>query len=143
MPTAPTPFSKGGRSSLRAWATNSNFRLLFVASTRYQPDATDIAIYNTFVQNRSKTGYEAISDSFKVMGSSNAVDARANTDTEASDTDVAIYWLNGVKVAHDYADFYDGSWDNTHSNGKPDKDEYGRTSRYLYPFVAIGSKQRK
>ena len=23
-----------------------------------------------------------------------------------------IYWLNGKKVADDYADFYDGTWDN-------------------------------
>ena len=47
-------------------------------------------IYNSFVQNRAKAGHTAISDScgslFKVMGS-----------TEASDTDAAIYWLNGVQ----------------------------------------------
>ena len=107
----------------------SRFRLLFVTSTRRLPNSTNIAVYNTFVQNRAKAGHAAISDScgnlFKVVGSTAAVNARVNTDTEASDADAAIYWLKGVKVADDYADFYDGSWDNTNSNGLPYKDEYG------------------
>ena len=107
----------------------SRFRLLFVTSTRRLPNSTNIAVYNTFVQNRAKAGHAAISDScgnlFKVVGSTATVNARVNTDTEASDADAAIYWLKGVKVADDYADFYDGSWDNTNSNGQPYKDEYG------------------
>ena len=111
---------------------NSNFRLLFVTSTTLPPESSDISVYNTYVQNRAKAGHAAISDScgnlFKVVGSTATVNARVNTDTEASDTDAAIYWLNGVKVADDYADFYDGSWDNIGSNGKPIKNEYGQTN---------------
>ena len=41
-------------------------------------------------------------------------DARLRTDTTWTETDrgVPIYWLNGARVADDYADFYDGSWEN-------------------------------
>ena len=41
-------------------------------------------------------------------------DARLRTDTTWTETDrgVPIYWLNGARVADDYADFYDGSWAN-------------------------------
>ena len=31
---------------------------------------------------------------------------------------VPIYWLDGDKVADDYEDFYDGSWDNKNGKGK-------------------------
>ena len=39
-------------------------------------------------------------------------DARQITDTtwDESDRGVPIYWLNGARVADDYADFYDGAW---------------------------------
>ena len=39
------------------------------------------------------------------------MNARANTCTQSSDTDAAVYWINGAKVADNYADLYDGSWD--------------------------------
>ena len=126
---------------------DSRFRLLFVTSDYLRPDSTDIAVYNTFVQNRAKAGHAAISDScgnlFKVVGSTATVNVRVNTDTEASDADAAIYWLKGVKVADDYADFYDGSWDNTDSSGKPYKNENGITDRsevFREAFVATGTE---
>ena len=94
-------------------AGNTKFRLLFVTSTTRDATATNIATYNTFVQTRAKAGHSAISDScgnlFKVLGSTSTVDARDNTSTTG--TGQAIYWLNGAKVADNYADFYDGSWD--------------------------------
>ena len=49
------------------------------------------------------------SSQFRVVGSTAAVDARDNTNTTG--TGVPIYWLNGGKVADNYADFYDGSWE--------------------------------
>ena len=41
------------------------------------------------------------------------VDARVATNTTWTDSDrgVPIYWVGGSKVADDYADFYDGDWD--------------------------------
>ncbi len=94
-------------------AVNTNFRLLFITSTKRDATATAIATYNTFVQTQAKAGHSAISDSygnlFKVLGSTSAVNTRDNTSTTG--TGETIYWLNGAKVADNYADFYDGSWD--------------------------------
>ena len=96
-------------------ARGANFRLLFVTSTQHQARSGDIASYNTIVQTRAKAGHSAITDScgnrFRIVGSTSTVSARANTDTESTDTDAPIYWLNGAKVADNHADFYDGSWD--------------------------------
>ena len=93
------------------------FRLIFATSTTRNATSTDIADYNTFVQNAAAAGHTAIrsySAGFRVVGCTASVDARNNTSTThtSTDTGVPIYWLNGAKVADDYADFYDGSWDN-------------------------------
>ena len=98
-------------------AVGKKFRLLFVTSTKHKANKKNIAHYNNLVQTRAKAGHEQITDScgnqFKVLGSTDAVDARNNTSTTG--TGEAIYWLKpggGNKVADNYADFYDGSWDN-------------------------------
>ncbi len=94
-------------------SSGDNFRLLFLTSATRNASATGIGTYNTFVQTRAKAGHSAITDScgdqFKVVGSTSSVDARDNTSTTG--TGEAIYWLNGAKVADNYADFYDRSWD--------------------------------
>ena len=129
-----------------------SFRLLFVTSTRRNASATDIATYNMFVQTRAKAGHSAITDScgnqFKVVGSTSAVDARDNTSTKTGPGE-AIYWLSGAKVADNYSDFYDGSWDSyagkteaganytgnnfiytgTNQNGAKSSDPLGKTGR--------------
>ena len=91
------------------------FRLLFMSSTQRTASSTDIADYNTHVQTAAKAGHAAISDAcgdlFKAVASTSAVDARANTDTESTDTAASVWWLGGAKAADDYADFYDGGWD--------------------------------
>ena len=92
------------------------FRLLFITSTTRDATSTDISDYNSFVQARAAAGYGAIrsfSSGFMVVGSTASVDARDNTSTTytSSDKGVPIYWLNGNKLADDYEDFYDGSWD--------------------------------
>ena len=75
-----------------------------------------------------------------MVGCTAAVDARDNTATTYTTTDkgVPIYWLNGAKAADNYADFYDGSWDDEVN----DKNESGtngarhlRESRQLRPFT--------
>ena len=94
-----------------------SFRLLFVTSTQRDAQSADIADYNAFVQASAKAGHSAITDDmgdqFKVRGSTATVDARDNTGTTGPG--VPIYWLNGERVADDYPDFYDGSWDSTES----------------------------
>ena len=90
------------------------FRLLFVTNTGHSPTSTDIADYNTYVQGQAAAGHADIQDYsswFRVLGSTATTAARDNTETTSSDTAAAIYWLNGAKVADDYVDFYDQSWD--------------------------------
>ena len=95
-------------------ASGGKFRLLFVTSNRRDARSTNIAHYNSFVQARAANGHAAIQNygkGFRVLGSTSAVNARANTCSRSSDTDAAVYWLNGTKVADNYGDMYDGSWD--------------------------------
>ncbi len=90
------------------------FRLLFVTSSRRNAESSNIAHYNSFVQSAAGIGHTAIRPyraQFKVVGSTASVHARDNTATTG--TGVPIYWLNGAKVADDYADFYDDSWDSS------------------------------
>ena len=44
----------------------------------------------------------------------------------SSDKGVPIYWLGGAKVADQYQDFYDGSWDN--ASNTHDRNELGINS---------------
>ena len=89
-----------------------SFRLLFIGSNGRDASSSDIAVYNTFIQNLAAAGHadiQAHSATFRMLGSTEAVDARDNTGTTG--TGVPIYWLGGAKVADDYADLYDGDWD--------------------------------
>ena len=93
------------------------FRLLFQTSTKRDATSTDIADYNEHVQNAANgsgasVAIKEFARGVKVVGCTATVNARANTDSEASDLDAPIYWLNGVKIANDYADFYDNTWQN-------------------------------
>ena len=102
------------------------FRLLFKTSTSRNATSTDIADYNTFVQQAAAGGHGEIrkyAALFRAVGCTSAVSARANTDSEATDEDAKIFWLNGARLADDYADFYDGTWD-TRSDGN-ERDETG------------------
>ena len=86
------------------------------------------------------TDIQAYSDSFKAVGCTASVDARNNTSSTytSSNTGLPIYWINGLKVADNYQDFYDGSWD-AESNSQ-DKNELGNngpntTNSGNYPFT--------
>ena len=107
------------------------FRLLFLSSTTRNATSSDIADYNTFIQNRAAAGHtdiQAYSNGFKVVGCTEDDDARDNTGTTftSSDKGVPIYWLGGTKVADEYQDFYDGRWDN--ASNTHDRDELGINS---------------
>ena len=103
-------------------AAGSQFRLIFLSSTKRNGSPTAISNYNTFVQGRAAAGHTDIrthSAGFKAVVCTAAADARDNTRTTG--TGVPIYWLNGTKVADNYGDFYDGSWDDEAN----DKNEFG------------------
>ena len=95
------------------------FRLIFLSSDKRKATSLDIADYNTFVQDLAAAGHTGIrpyADGFNVVGCTASmpgfpagVNARDNTGTTG--TGVPIYWLKGNRVANNYADFYDGSWD--------------------------------
>ena len=95
------------------------FRLIFLSSTKRKATSLDIADYNTFIRDLTSEGHTGIqryADAFNVVGCTASmpgfpagVNARDNTGTTG--TGVPIYWLKGNKVADNYQDFYDGSWD--------------------------------
>ena len=95
----------------------TRFRLLAITTVTTGAQSQDIETYNTtFKNNVAQQGHSAIrpyADGFTVVGSTKHTAAIDNTDTNHEDSDrgLPIYYLNGDKVADDYADFYDGSWD--------------------------------
>ena len=74
-------------------AAGTQFRLLFLSSTRRNASSTDIATYNTFIQGRAAAGHtdiRAYSAGFRVVGCTAAVDARDNTKTTYTTTDKGV-----------------------------------------------------
>ena len=111
---------------------DGRFRLLFVTLTKHRSVSTNIADYNSLVQGRAAAGHASIrrySAGFRVLGSTQSVNARANTCSRSSDTDAAVYWLNGAKVADNYADLYDGAW-----SSNADRFENGGENRLTGTF---------
>ena len=99
-------------------AVGDSFRLLFITSGERNAASTDIADYDSFVQSQAASGHtdiQAYSPQFKVLGSTAATHAWVHTRTRPSQFGVGepIYWLNGLRIADDYDDFYDGSWANS------------------------------
>ena len=60
----------------------------------------------------------------------------ANTETRSTDTDAPIYWLGGSKVADNYADFYDGNWDDeVNDKNESGTDAHDTSMQANYPFT--------
>ncbi len=122
-----------GDWALKPSAVNAGgrFRLLFTTSDLTTGAATDIGHYNGFVQARATSfGHSAIrpyGSLFRALGSTAAVNARTNTMTTGAGTGIPIYWLGGARVADNYADLYDGSWDNLNSRNQLGTINQGRS----------------
>lgn len=102
------------------------FRLVFLTSTTRNAMSSDINDYHTFVQERAENGHHAIrshSNAFRALVSTAGTDARTATQTTGLGGD-PMYWLNGDKLAHSPADFYDGTWASVRT-----MDEVGREVR--------------
>ena len=106
-------------------AAGEQFRLMFISSTKQNAFPADIADYNTFVSTLAAAGVTAMqtyAGDFTALVSTQTVNARENTLTRDTDTDVPIYWVRSGPVAatnraaDDYAGFYDGTW-STNNNG--------------------------
>ena len=117
------------------------FRLIFLSSTKRDATSTDIETYNTFVQDLAANGHANIEDHssrFRVVGCTASTDARDNTRTTSSG--VPIYWLGGNKVADNYTDFYDGSWDDEANDKNESGNDAHDTSQVVnFPFTGCNS----
>ena len=102
------------------------FRLLFItySTTTAESDqgsSFDDSVGNDIAVAGDLYTFFRVSDlvntSARALVSVPGVYARVRTDTTftADDKGVPIYWLRGSKVADDYEDFYDGSWDDVAS----------------------------
>ena len=103
---APSAIPRGGQ-----------FRLLYVTSNARNAESSSGNDYNAFVwalagitgtNRHSAMTTDQARKSYGVWCTS-SFDSNAITDTTG--TGVPIYWLNGNKVADNYADFHDGGWD--------------------------------
>ena len=100
-----------------------SFRLLFVTTNMTAATGTGIHNYTDFVNapalhivepGNLVNKWGEVNLAQTALLSLPGADARLLTDTTWTETDrgVPIYWLNGARVADDYADFYDGTWAN-------------------------------
>ncbi len=126
------------------------FRPIFLSSMKRNANPTTIATYDTFIQDLAAAGHtdiQAYSDGFHVVGCTGDTDARDNTEARhmSADRGVPIYWLNGVNVADDYQDFYDGAWDDE-NNEKNESGNDGlnstQTGNYAWTGCAHNGTER-
>ena len=113
------------------------FRLLFITSARVDATAPDMRVYNQFVQGLASNGHgdiQRLGLHFRAVGCTQAVDALTNANLGG--TGVPIYYLNGGKMADDYADFLDGSWDT--SSAGSGREETGDAVTTANPIVWSG-----
>ena len=107
------------------------FRLLLRTKNAHHATSTNISDYDTHVQGQvAARGHGALKEysaHFKILGSTASVDARAHNGMTGSGG-VAVYWLNGAKVADDNDDFFDGSWTNKTSGRGVDGELLGGTA---------------
>ena len=101
------------------WAVGDQYRLAFHTSATTAATSPDIDSYNTWVQGLANASPLNIGANFgatwKVIGSTAAVDARDNTSTNPTvdGSGHAIFLLDGTTlVANNYADLWDGSIQN-------------------------------
>ena len=116
------------------------FRLLIVTSTTRDATSTNISHYDAHVQSavasaNGHTDIRSYSSGFRVLGSTETVNARDHTETRDTDTSAPIYYLNGDKVADDYAGLYDGTgWDSD-----VPRDESGEVIGVIHPYYPLES----
>ena len=131
-------------------AEGDTFRVLLQTARNAIPrpnraaNSANIADLDRLVRNGVGTNADlaAYKNLFKVLGSTPTVDARDHTGTTG--TGEPIYWFNGDKVADDYADFYDGTWD-ANTNTSP-RDQDGNVPPHACPWTgsqADGTKSHR
>ena len=97
-----------------ALGVGDKFRLLFVTEQRYNVFERRLTYFDVNVYGEAEGGHVDIQEhfaSFSPLACNYQNNAIVNTGTPTSESGVSVYWLNGEKVADNYADLYDGSWD--------------------------------
>ena len=105
----------------RGLGVGDSFRLLFVTDGTTDATSQAVSHYNGIVQNEATKNTEFKAEMalvFRALVSVyQGIDARGNTltrhlgDSPDPGHSFPIYWVKGDKVADNYSDFYDGSWD--------------------------------
>ncbi len=105
------------------------FRLMFVTADTRDATATDIGVYDSFVQTSARGGHtggahqavRSYASLFSAVGSTSTVDARTHLGMDpnvSADADVAVYWLNGAQAAANNSGFWSGTWTNSAQAGR-------------------------
>ena len=95
-------------------SAGDRFRLLFVTGERYPLLTRGLDFIGATVRDEAAGGHSNIqrhASSFTPLACSYNGNAIVNAGTPTSDASVSVHWLGGEKVADNYADLYDGSWD--------------------------------
>ncbi len=87
-------------------------RLVFITGGTNAASSTDISVYNAFVTSQAGANPTLVDlgTTWYALGSTTATNARQNTAT-GSGGGVPVYRLDGVRIADDYADLWDGTLD--------------------------------
>jgi hypothetical protein len=95
-----------------AWAVGDTYRLIMVTSGTTTFNSNDIADYNAFVQAQAaaSTKYTELGDAtWKVLGSTEAVNAKVNTGTDTG-AGVSVILMDGATLlANNNADLWNGT----------------------------------
>ena len=105
-----------------AWKAGDKYRFAFITSGTTLANSTDIATYNTFVQNQAaaSTSFSNLGDAtWKVIGATATTTVFTNTGTTTSGGE-SVFLLNNELFATDYADLWDGNAEN-----RLDRDQNG------------------
>ena len=107
------PASETLTDSINALSSGDKYRVIFVTTTLTKALSSDIASYNTIVQNDAAGGtVTAVLPglSWTALASTASVNARANTGISSADvTGVNFFNTNGDLIATSGADLFDGS----------------------------------
>ena len=92
------------------------YRVLFLTNARQNAIATDAATYDNFARGQASTNtnmgdFDAVTFQALISTAGESMRARTNTDPDNDGTGEPIFFYRGDKVADNYADFYDLSWD--------------------------------
>ena len=110
------------------WQAGDTYRLTFITRPTFTATSTNIDDYNVFVQgvaNGSSLGLG--SATWKVIGSTDTVDARTNTGTNLGPVGEATFLMDGSTIfAQNYADLWNGTaMEGPNLFAAPDLDEEG------------------